>query len=118
MKRILLSGFGALLLALGSVAQADVVLFDSCLDVDGSFSNLDGADCPLGGSQTGLDANGLGTVTVNVSGAGSHYVSLFVDHEIDEEDNTFFNEIGAATGAPAACLRRIPRVRVPRFRRP
>ena len=38
MKKILLSGFGALLLAFGSVAQADVVLFDSCLNVDGALS--------------------------------------------------------------------------------
>jgi hypothetical protein len=44
----------------------------------------------------------LGTVTTGVSGAGSHYVGLFVDYEIDEAINTFFNEFGAAIGGPGA----------------
>lgn len=45
---------------------------------------------------------GLGTVTVSLSGAGPHYVGLFVDHEIDETSNTFFNEFGATSGSAAA----------------
>lgn len=45
---------------------------------------------------------GLGTVEVTIGGAGAHYVDFFVDHEIDELVNTFFNEFGATTGAADA----------------
>ena len=46
---------------------------------------------------------GLGTLTLTASGAGNHFSALFVDHEIDETVNTWFNETGStsAVGAPA-----------------
>ena len=44
---------------------------------------------------------GLGTITVNVSDAGPHYVSWFFDDEIDEVDNTYFNEYGFTSGSLA-----------------
>lgn len=46
--------------------------------------------------------SGLGTVTINVSGVGSHYVGWYFDDEIDEAANTFFNEYGFTSGSPAA----------------
>jgi hypothetical protein len=48
------------------------------------------------------DITGLGTINLTVSGAGSHYVGLFVDHEIDQAINTYYNENGDAVGSPAA----------------
>jgi hypothetical protein len=51
---------------------------------------------------TGFDlATGLGTVSVNITSSGPHYVAGFVDHELDQTMNTFFNEIGSATGSLA-----------------
>ena len=44
---------------------------------------------------------GLGTFSLEVSSVGANYVSLFVDHDIDEAANTFFNELGSTSGTPA-----------------
>ncbi len=47
------------------------------------------------------DGGGLGMVTVTIAGDGNpHSVHMFVDHEIDEFDNTYFNETGSANGTP------------------
>lgn len=103
MKKILLSGFGALLLAFGGVAHSAVIgLFDACLNVDGALSSEVGT-CGAADTWDDFDdMTGLGSVSVTVTGAGAHHVGLFVDHEIDEATNTFFNEVGSTTGAPAA----------------
>ncbi len=56
---------------------------------------------PAGVDSSLFDFNtGLGSISVDVAGAGAHYVSLFVDHEVDQFTNTFFNETGAALGTP------------------
>jgi len=39
---------------------------------------------------------------LTINSPGSHYIAAFVDPEIDEADNTFFNESGFVSGAPAA----------------
>ena len=49
-------------------------------------------------------ATGLGTATATVTGAGIHNVLFFLDIEIDEAINTFFNEFGSVIGAPGAGL--------------
>lgn len=48
--------------------------------------------------------SGLGSFSVGLgpSAPGPHYVAAFIDPEIDEAINTFFNEIGARAGSPAA----------------
>lgn len=48
------------------------------------------------------DSTGLGTIEVIVSGAGAHSFDAFFDHEIDEPDNSFFNEVGSSLGTTAA----------------
>jgi len=57
-----------------------------------------------GGAPVAAPLSGLGSFTVGLGPgpAGSHYVVAFVDPEIDEAINTFFNEIGSAFGSPAA----------------
>ena len=47
---------------------------------------------------------GLGSITVDYSGANTYKSGLFVDHEIDqwELSNSFYNEYGIANGAPDA----------------
>jgi hypothetical protein len=67
------------------------------IDLYGSGLNIDGVI-----SSPSLGATGLGTIQVIINTVGAHNVDLFVDHEIDEPDNTWWNETGSATGAPAA----------------
>jgi hypothetical protein len=47
---------------------------------------------------------GLGTVSMAFSGAGSHYGGLYVDHDLNEPANTFFNEYGGVAGSAPAGL--------------
>ena len=47
-------------------------------------------------------STGIGTLSVTTTGAGAHSVDFFVDIEIDEVVNSFFNESGAASGVSAA----------------
>jgi len=91
----------AVLLALGAwtaPGQAvDYRLFESALNVDGTVSTP--------AAQLSFDSGtGLGSLSFSVTGVGAHYVALFVDHDIDEAVNTFFNESGAVSGAPGAGL--------------
>jgi hypothetical protein len=78
-------------------AFADISLFDWAGNIDGTISSPPGMDVSAFD-----DITGLGIISVTVSGTGSHYVGLFVDHEIDEAINTYFNETGATSGSPAA----------------
>ena len=88
---------GLLLTATATPALANIELFDYSLNVDGILNPASGVNLSL------FDLNtGLGTITVSVLGAGAHYVGLFVDHEIDQSNNTNFNEFGAANGSTAA----------------
>ena len=69
----------ALLVVAAWVAPGQAVvytLFESALNEDGGISTPS-VSLP-------------GSLSVNVSGAGAHYVALFVDYEIDELVNTFF----------------------------
>jgi PEP-CTERM motif len=92
---------------------ATIHLFDWGFNLDGTtYCGLGPCDSdgisPPGGLPGAIDAGlfdfetGLGTIQVSASGAGSHYLSLFVDHEIDVVENTPFNELGVASGTPAA----------------
>jgi len=79
-------------------------LFDWAVNVDGLFAHPPGGDpIPAGVNTAGFNTTtGLGSISVAVSGAGGHFIGLFVDHDIDEASNTFFNEFGSVTGAPVA----------------
>lgn len=101
--------WAAVALAVGlfgaSVAGAVTIdLAEWAVKVDGTVYNVTSGDTLPGNvNAAGFDgATGLGTLQVTLGGAGSHFVALFVDHEIDESTNTFFNEFGAAVGSPAA----------------
>ena len=83
-----------LLAASAHQSTAAVSLFEAWSNVDGVLVDQT--------ASASFDAFGLGTLTFTVTGAGVHYVSLFVDHEIDEETNTFFNEVGSKSGTPSA----------------
>lgn len=83
---------------------ADISLFERIVNINGTVIP---AGSPPGGSsvdETAFDlSTGLGTITVGgVSGAGNHFVGLFVDHEIDEVINTYFNENGTPVNSASA----------------
>lgn len=100
LQRSILAGALGLLTALQVQAAPVINLFDYAFKIDGAVT-LGAA--PAGVNVAGFDtATGLGTITITIGTAGDHYVGLFVDHEIDEATNTFFNEFGAATGSAAA----------------
>jgi len=103
MKRFLCFLFLWFMLFLGSIEAkaASIGLFDYAFNIDGTIYEI-------GDSLPGiLDASdfdfstGLGSISITIDGEGDHYVLAFFDHEIDEEENTYFNEVGSATGTPA-----------------
>ena len=73
------------------------------LNIDGASSLFStGGPVPPAVNLAAFDlASGLGTISININAAGPHSASAFVDHEIDQSQNTFFNEFGAAVGSPA-----------------
>lgn len=84
-------------LALESLTvQAQVELFEWAVNQDGVLSGT-GDPAPAGFNVE----TGLGTVSLLFTGVGPHSGFLFLDHELSEDLNTFFNEIGSATGTPA-----------------
>ena len=86
----------ALLLGLGCVSGASAAVFEMAEWAsykDGTVAdNLLSPNAPFASWSW----------TLTQTGAGSHKTMLFVDPEIDQEINTFFNELGAPTGSPAA----------------
>jgi hypothetical protein len=99
-KHLLAAGIFALGFGFQSASAAVISLFEYAFNIDGVIT-VDSA--PAGANIAGFDTTtGLGSITVTLSGAGSRYVGLFVDHEIDQASNTFFNEVGFAFGTPAA----------------
>lgn len=100
----LLLSAATILLLTGGRAAAVPVLFERIYEVDGVSIQPNAGDAIPGFIHEGVFdlSTGLGTSTVTVSGAGSHYVGLFLDHEIDEFINTYFNELGSSSGVPLA----------------
>jgi hypothetical protein len=96
---------GAILLGLSGLSvEAGTYLFDYGFNIDGTTSVFSEGDAlPAAVDFSAFDNfTGLGTITVSISGAGSHSFSAFFDHEIDEATNTFFNEYGTVSGTAAA----------------
>jgi hypothetical protein len=80
-------------------------LAEYAFNVDGTVwdSLLDPPPEPAGVDVSSFDTGtGLGTITYSTTAVGAHYFAAFLDHEIDQAINTFFNEVGAAIGTPGA----------------
>lgn len=103
LRRWMLAGAAALVTSTQASAAA-VTLFEYAFNIDGQVANITQGDVvPLAADLSAFDTStGLGKITLSLSGSGAHSVSLFLDHDIDEAINTFFNESGRATGTPAA----------------
>lgn len=91
-------------LFMSTSANAAIVLFDYGFNIDGDVSMpLQGDPLPAAVDISGFDdLTGLGSIAVTIDGAGVHNFDAFFDHEIDELTNTYFNELGSATGTLAA----------------
>jgi hypothetical protein len=84
-------------------AATEITLFDWAFNLDGAIYTPPPGGLPANVNAAAFDfATGLGTITITISGAGSHSVIAFFDHEIDELVNTFFNELGSVAGVPGA----------------
>jgi hypothetical protein len=88
---------------------AEIGLFDWGIHLDGTtYCLLGPCDISPGVLPPSTDASlfdfttGLGEIAISFAGSGSHYVSLFLDLEIDAALNTYFNEWGAGAGVAAA----------------
>lgn len=86
-----------------SARAEQLVLFDYACNIDGATTQpFEGDPIPAGMDVSGFDdVSGLGNIQITVTGAGAHNVICFVDHDIDEDLNTFFNEDGEAIGTAA-----------------
>lgn len=60
------------------------------------------SDVPSGGSFDPV--TGLGSIMMSFSTPGSHQGGVYVDHELSESLNTFFNELGSVHGSVPAGL--------------
>ena len=92
-----------LLFGIANTANADIVLDDYGLNVDGTISYpFFGDAIPAAVDISGFnDITGLGIIEVTITGAGNHNFGAIFDHDIDEPTNSFFNELGAVHGAAA-----------------
>lgn len=91
-------------LGVAPAANAGPLLFEWAVNQDGVVSDSLAGD-PLPGNWNGAAfdfVTGLGTLTATITGVGPHSVRLFLDIEIDETLNTFFNEYGEVSGVPGA----------------
>ncbi len=90
-------------LALGALVcvnvQAQTALFEWGINNDGVIT---GVGDPLPPGSVFDTSTGLGGVRMVFSSPGAHSGILYVDHELSESLNTFFNELGAVTGSPLA----------------
>lgn len=100
MKRLILAMAFVACACFGSVSEAAIInLFEYGFNVDGTITS---GSAPGNVSIAGFDTStGLGTISATFSSTGTHYFGVYVDHEIDEAVNTFFNEFGSITGTPS-----------------
>lgn len=106
LQRFIVIGAAGLMTALQAPAAAVIDLQEFAFNVDGTVTDNympTAVVTPAGVNIAGFDTTtGLGTITYSLSTMGSHYFGLFVDHEIDQAINTFYNEFGSTSGTAGA----------------
>ena len=94
MRKLLLMLMAVMAMSWGVSAEALVIEGrEWAVNIDGSYTLTSGQLLALPGD-----------AVAPILTPGAHYVGLFIDYDIDILDNTYFNEFGAANGAPAAGL--------------
>jgi hypothetical protein len=104
MKKLVIALCAVLVLGVGvPAASAATILFEAAFNQNGTVFGLGAA--PANWNLAAFDTGtGLGTITAQITGAGVHNILVFLDIEIDETINTYFNEFGNVIGAPGAGL--------------
>ncbi|MFH1218020.1 MAG: dockerin type I repeat-containing protein [Pseudomonadota bacterium] len=121
MKR-LVSGVNSLLFVFifSSTSQAEVVLYDWGVNIDGTsyclegpcsfdffsrrnLNNLSGLPSSIDYSEFNFtdlssDRDGFGTLAITVTGVGPHSVSVYFNYDLDYSINYELNETGASSG--------------------
>jgi hypothetical protein len=77
--------------------HAGYLLIEYAYRLDGVVTTSPGSPPPGSVFDT---TTGLGTISFTLSGSGPHSAYLFVDHELSEPENTFFNELGNVSAVP------------------
>jgi len=93
---VVILGFGSL-----SANAAIIDLFDWGFNIDSIWSNDFTGDPIPGNVDVSLFdlGTGIGQIDITITGIGVHNALTFLDHEIDESINTFFNESASIGGA-------------------
>lgn len=97
-SKLLHNFFAAFCLGFTSSSQAAIVLTDWAFNIDGNVIAQEFGDNVPSNNLLG----DLGDVSVEITGAGSHFVFAYFDYEIDQANNTFFNELAEVFGTPDA----------------
>ena len=98
-KLAVTAALGMMVLIAGTAQAATYDFYDWAFYIDGvTYEKLNGDAIPT----TGSLVNGLGTLSLTSSGAGSHTIVAYLDYEIDEVINTYFNEVGSSANTLAA----------------
>lgn len=79
-------------------SRANIKLIEWGINQD---SVISGTGNPLPPASTFDTGTGLGIVRLTFAGAGLHSGIFFVDHDMSEAVNSFFNELGEANGVPS-----------------
>ena len=81
---------------------AVIDLQEYAFNIDGVVTN---GSQPAGVNGAGFNyTTGLGSLSISMTGTGNHFIGLYLDHEIDQTINTFFNELGSTLGVKPAGL--------------
>lgn len=112
--RLLTCATAVLIMAASNAPQAGQIdPFESCVNVNGAIYDV-GVGCALSDgaapgnvtdsieTETNASDEGLGSVVITLAEVGDFFVGMFVDWEIDEALNTFFNEDFGSGGALGA----------------
>ena len=88
-----------------STASAGPILYEVAFNQNGTVFGPATEPRPANWNLAGFDTvTGLGTITAQAAGAGLYNILVFLDIEIDEPANTYFNEFGSVIGAPGVGL--------------
>ncbi len=97
--KILFFGVICFIISASGASALPFELIDWAFNIDGAVSgDLWGDAMPVSGELN----DGLGTLSWTTTEAGDHSFLAWFDHQIDAENNTFFNEIGGVSGSAAA----------------
>jgi len=97
MRKLILILMAVMAISWGVSAEALIEGREYAFNTDGAYSLTS-----VGPGTPGVVPGGFAQITLSTPGL--HYAGFYSDWDIDSELNTYFNEYGAANGAPAAGL--------------